>query len=239
MKNIIFLLFALNIYFHSFAKETVFFLSDSIQNSIVKDSLTKHSIDSLALSVSKDTISKKPSLPASIDSGKIQTQILQNDRLDKIVKKNGDSVLCKIINKNLYEIEYLKPGKKITIKLSTANIKEIYYASGKYELIDNTPEKKKKDWTVVPSENEWRNITVTYESKDISGLIEKGPLDAFFEAKKINSDNDLLERTACNILKKKASSMKATVILIVAKKFYRMYGEMPSIELKAIAYGKE
>jgi hypothetical protein len=239
MQRIIILLVLFGLVSYSHPNKVKFSSLDSDHNALVKDTLPVLKKDSVSTAIEKDTVHKKLQGPIVKDSVKVESQKNLNTDLDKIMKRNGDSILCKIISHNLYEVEYLKPPSKAKIKLSTANIKEIFYANGKYELIDNTPEKKKKDWTVTSAEVEWKNITITYEPTDVTGLIEKGQVDAFFEAKRMSSENELLERNAYSILKKKAYSMKATIVLITSKKFNRMYGEMPSITVIATAYGKE
>jgi hypothetical protein len=158
--------------------------------------------------------------------------------LDKIIKRSGDSIMCTVLNKNLFEIEYCKPQSKTRLKISTANVKEIYFANGKYELIDNAKEKNKKDWTVTSSEAEWKSVVITSDPSDVAGLSEKGQVEAVLEAKKMTTDNETLEKNANAILKKKAFSMKATHVLVTDKKFMHNYGEMPGIKLIGTAYGK-
>ncbi len=239
MRQICFLFLIFGAGNYSFTNKIIFFSHDSTQVAQTKDSLLKSRKDSSTISVAKDTSHLKVSQPLKKDTSKIETPMPRISDFDKIMKRNGDSILCNITSKNLYEVEYTKPKSKTKLKLSTANIKEIFYANGKYELIDNTPEKKKKDWTVAASEIDWKNVTITYEPTDVTGLIEKGQIDAYFEAKKMTSENEVLERNAYAILKKKAYSMKATIVLITDKKFNRMYGEMPSITIIGVAYGKE
>jgi hypothetical protein len=239
MRLIFILLVLFGLVNYSFTSNLKFYAPDSATVASKKDTLPLLKKDSVSISVIKDTLNKKLLPPNVKDTLKVASQNPLNADLDKIIKRNGDSILCKIIGKNLYEVEYSKPQSKTKLKLSTANIKEIFYANGKYELIDNTPEKKKKDWTVASSEVEWKNITITYEPTEVKGLIEKGQVDAFFESKRMSTENELLERTSYVILKKKAYSMKATIILITSKKFSRMYGEMPSITVIGTAYGKE
>lgn len=159
--------------------------------------------------------------------------------LDKITKKNGDVLIVKIINKNIYEVEYKIPGEVNSKKLNKNNIKEIKYANGKVEVLDNNPEKKQKDWAVVASENEWSKIKVVYNASDVTGMVEKGQIDSEFEAKKMNTEDETLERTAIVVLKKKAFALKASTILITEKTFDRQYGELPAIKMKATAYGNE
>jgi hypothetical protein len=205
-------------------------LSDSL---IVKQ-------DTVVIPVLKDTLKDKKIVVFSVDTAATSVNVTSNvSGFDKIIKRNGDSILCKIIGKNLYEVEYQKPGNKTSSKLSTASIKELFYSDGKYELIDNNPEKKKKDWTVTAAEKDWNKVQITSEQADVEGMVEKGTIEATFEAKKMNTDADFLERNAYSILKKKAYALKAGMVLIVSKTINRTYGELPNIEIKAVAYGKE
>jgi hypothetical protein len=215
-------------------------VADTIQNNLKKDSVVKQRTDSAIEVVKKDIVKKQEEKKVSKDiSGTaIQESKSETNKLDKIIKRNGDSIFCKITSKNLFEVSYLKSGSNKEYKLSSANIKEIFFANGKYELIDNNPEKKKKDWTVTPTEKEWDKIIMTNDPKDVDDMVEKGPIEAVFEAKKMNTTNELMEKNVIAILKKKAYSMKATAILIIEKNINRMYGELPSIEIKAIAYAK-
>jgi hypothetical protein len=189
---------------------------------------------------SSDSLKEKEIITPSIDTVASSNAAIMNViKKDKIVKRNGDSIFCKIIGKNLYEVEYQKSGSKTITKLSTASIKELFYSDGRYELIDNNPEKKKKDWTVTAAEKDWNKVLVTSEQADVAGMIEKGNIEAAFEAKKMNTDVDFLEKNAYSILKKKAYSLKAVAVLIVSKTINRTYGELPNIVVKAVAYGKE
>jgi hypothetical protein len=173
------------------------------------------------------------------DSSLAEFQITKNIIFDKIVKQNDDTIFCTITDKNLYEISFIKPNSKYENKISTKTIKEIFYSDGKYELVDNNPEKKNKEWVVTASEIEWKNIIITSKPEEVAGLIDKGPMEAKFEAKKTNTDNETLERSVYTMLKRKAYSMKATTVLVTKKNFFRAYGEIPYVEVKAIAYGKE
>jgi hypothetical protein len=213
-------------------------LSNTI-NCIASDSLNIPK-DSVVVPAATDSLKEKIIFTPKADSVAPSSIVPQNVfKMDIIVKRNGDSILCKIIGKNLYEVEYQKQGNKTSTKLSTASVKEFFYSDGRYELIDNNPEKKKKDWTVTAAEKDWNKVLVTSEQADVAGMVEKGNIEATFEAKKMNTDVDFLEKNAYSILKKKAYSLKAVAVLVVSKTINRTYGELPNIIVKAVAYGKE
>jgi hypothetical protein len=159
-------------------------------------------------------------------------------QLDKIIRKNGTIIYATVISKNLYEVQYKLKSSKLIKKLSTANIKEIQYADGKTDLIDNRLDKKPKDWVTQKSEKDWDKVQIAYEEIAVAGMTNKGPVETVFEAKKLTADNELLERSALIVLKKKAYALGCSAILIKNKSFKREYGELPSVTVTADAYAK-
>ena len=189
----------------------------------------------------KDTITtKKDSLVAPSITIPIKNKEENAAACDTITKKSGFAILGKVLEKNLFEIKYIKKGEKLERKISTRELKSVHYANGKFELIDNTPEKTvKKDWVTATAEVEWKRIKCVYKEVEVAGMIDKGIVEADYEAKKIIMGNDLLERNAIIILQKKAYTLKANFILITKKDIKREYGEIPSISMSARAYSKE
>ena len=206
-------------------------LASSIKNDSIKFDSTK---------VSENKTQNPENVKDSLTPTSLTKQQISNDTtdLDKITKKNGEVLMVKVINKNIYEVEYKIPGEADSKKMNKANIKEIRYSNGKVETLNNS-EKKQKDWVVAPAENDWSKIKVVYNASDVAGMVEKGPIDSEFEAKKMNTEDETLERSAIVVLKKKAFALKANTILITEKTFDRQYGEFPAIKIKAIAYSKE
>jgi hypothetical protein len=184
--------------------------------------------DSIKSIPSKENIVKTEETPPAESNG-----------MDQIVRRNGQILYVKYLSKNIYEIQYKRPGDDIIRKISTANVKEIRHSNGKIDLIDNNLEKKPKDWVSKAAEQDWAKIQVFTESSEISGFSEKGSMEAEYVAKKMEVENELLEKNVIITLKKKAFTMKANAILIVDKKIERNYGELPLITMKAIAYIKE
>lgn len=204
------------------AEESIFYQNDSLLN--VTDTLVyKDTVK--AVMVEKDTL-----IPIVKDA---------ELAYDTIFKKSGFAVLCKVLDKNLYEIKYIKKGEKLERKISTRDLKSVSYADGRVDIIDNNPQKTKKDWVTTTSEVEWRRIKHFYNANEVAGMVEKGELEAEYVAAKVTMGNDVLERNAIAILQKKASNLKANAILILSKDIKREYGEIPSIRMTAKAYSKE
>jgi hypothetical protein len=217
-----------------------------------KDSLITSITDTIAVkAVKTDSIvikdTTKIQVKAKPDSAKvkvIQTSIkpeaYDTATLDKFVKKTGVFFYGTFVSKNLYEINYKKPGENIVKKVSTADFSRIYHRNGKIDIIDYNPQKNSKNWVVQNSEQEWQRVKIVAEEDKVAGMTEKGEIEAEYIAKKLNnSDNELLEKNAIIVLKKKAFSLKANYVLVKTKNIERNYGEMPSIKMTGIAYLKE
>jgi hypothetical protein len=218
------------------------YISNNLFGSIIKSDSTK--IDtSKTIKNGSVNILNKASTPEKQKDSVItiisSTPLHSSDSLkfDKIIRKNGEIISCKVVNTNIYEIEYTLFGETISKKINKENVKEIRYASGKVENLVDSPEKRQKDWAVTSTVQDWSKIKVAKDASEVSGLTDKGNIDSEFEANRINTDDGTLERTAIVVLKKKAYALNATTILILTKDFTREYGEMPGVKITAKAYG--
>ena len=249
MKKLLFAIFVVTFY-NSIHCNVVFSESLSLYSYSAKDSLAKLKTDSVVVSSKPDSIHLKDTVKTQVkqktDSVKtivtkpiIKFEDIDTTGLDKIVKKTGAFFYVNYVGKNLYEISYKKPGENIIQKISTADVSRVYHANGKVDIVDNNPDKNPKDWVVKASEKEWQRVRVVYEEDKVAGMAEKGEIEAEFVAKKLNnSDNELLEKNAIIVLKKKAFSLKANYVLVKSKNIERNYGEMPSIKMTGKAYLK-
>lgn len=198
------------------------------------DTTVKASPDSTHSLIKKDSIISSP----AVNDVKV-VNVEEKTSYDTIFKKSEFAIVCKVLEKNLYEVKYIKKGEKLERKISTRELKSIHYSNGKIDLIDNNPEKAKKNWVTQSAEVEWKRVKTFKNEADVAGMVEKGTVEAVYEAAKITMGNDVLERNAIAILQKKALLLKANAILITGKDIRREYGEIPSIRMTAIAYSKE
>ena len=250
MRKILFVIIVVAIY-NSINCNKMLGESLNFNNSSINDSIVKTKIDSVVSGSKSDSIllndtakiqvkQKIDTLKPNIIQPTIKPTAYDTATLDKIVKKSGVFFYVTFVSKNLYEISYKKPGENIIQKISTSDISRIYHRNGKVDVVDNNPEKKAKDWVVKASENEWQRVKVVNDEEKVAGMLEKGEIEAEYTAKKLtNSDNELLEKNAIIVLKKKAFSLKANYVLVKSKNVERNYGEMPSIKMSGIAYFKE
>jgi len=207
--------------------------SDTAVKVVATDS-TKIKPQTEIIKPAEKTQENKSASPAKIARPSITPDTM---RLDTIIKKTGGKMKVKVEGKNLFEILFKMPGQKITKKMSTSSIREIRYANGKIEVLDNNPEKRPKDWIPPVSEVEYSKIIIAKDESATNSLIEMGDLEAIYESKKMMTENSFLEKNALIILRKKAVALKATTILVTFKEVTRQYGEFPFITMKATAYG--
>jgi hypothetical protein len=156
----------------------------------------------------------------------------------KITRVDGVEITVSVKNSNLFEVTYVYPMNTEEHVLSKADIKEITWPGGKKEefgrkiRVDSTR-------TLVLNEKDWELVTVTDNMEEIQDLKEKGEIEATFESHKLKIETEFLEKNASIILRKKAARINAHKVLIKSKEIKAGYGELPSIEMKAIAYGYE
>ena len=141
-------------------KEKVLAPDSSNNKPIRPDSIAKTKTSTDSVLVSKPVVQIKPdsvvvkkteiAKPDSVKKNQIKNPELVNTvpadttGYDKIVRRTGEILYVRLISKNLYDIQYTRPGDNLVRKISTANVKEIRFANGKVELIYNNLEKNLK-----------------------------------------------------------------------------------------------
>jgi hypothetical protein len=153
---------------------------------------------------------------------------------DKIRLQSGDSLIVEIIAETQTEVAFKYPLNTMINKVLYTKVKDISYKDGRVRSIVN------QNTVSVGTEpdNLWRIVQLTSEEGDVAGLNEIGPVEAKAEGKNLRTSIDLLEKNARIALQKKAVRMNATKVLIKTKNVVQTYGELPSVELKGVAYGK-
>lgn len=201
---------------------------DSV-NIVKSDSTTLTPADSNSVK-----IQQKPNNTGKQPEG----QLMNFSAYDTIVKTNRKKVIAKVLNQNLFDIEVIYPGNNKTQTISTSVVKEIRLANGRVKVVDNRPESQEKDW-VNKGEVDWKDVIVTNDAAQITGLTEVGSIEISYESNKMDVKTDYMEKMATVSLKRKAFKMAATTVLITGKDVTREYGEYPQLTLKGVAYTKE
>jgi hypothetical protein len=184
--------------------------------------------------VNKDTVTINKPVEKKMPEG----VILNFSAYDTIVKTNRKKVIAKVLDINIFDIEVVYPNTSKSQTINTSIVKEIRYANGRVRVVDNRPEVQEKDW-VSKGEVDWKDILVTYDAAEITGMIEKGPISITYESNRMDVKSDYMEKMAIISLKRKAFKMAATAVLLTNKDVKREYGEYPKLTIKGVAYSNE
>jgi len=210
----------------------------SLQDSslVVPDTLNNTYSDTLP--VENDTAG---AFRDTIDMDKHE-QVVENasggHKYAKISRVDGVELTVLVLNTNLFEVRYVYPLNTEEHVLSKADIKEIAWPGGKKEKFGKKIQVDSSR-VLVLNEKDWELVTITENKEEILDLKEKGEIEATFESGKLKIEAEFLEKNASIILRKKAARINAHKILIKSKEIKAGYGELPTIEMRAIAYGYE
>ncbi|HAN17079.1 MAG: hypothetical protein A2X13_05325 [Bacteroidetes bacterium GWC2_33_15] len=171
------------------------------------------------------------------DTNTIQTEnveIIQNEnnapKTDRIYQHDGTTMLVDVKKIQINDLYYSLPGETKVNKMDQRLVHKIVYKSGKVEILNEKP-------TEIRNIGDYRKVKVTYEPKDVEGLIEITELEARVDGnEKGNSTLKSLERSAIIVLRRQAANVNSDIILITDKKTQVAFGEIPFIILYAKAY---
>lgn len=163
---------------------------------------------------------------------------------DKMITYDREVYLGKIYNITFSEVRFTCPPNNQLNTLNKSMISQILYADGRRDvfiaLADRTVKQKELVDTseiIVKNMRDWMKVTVTENPQEVAHLNAKGPLKVTYEAAMGNANNDELMRQAGNLLRKKAAVLKAHYVLVETKFFHKSYGDLPKVEVTAVAFG--
>ncbi len=163
---------------------------------------------------------------------------------DKMITYDREVYLGKIYNITFSEVRFTCPPDNQLNALNKSGISQILYADGRRDVFialeDRTVKQKELVDTseiIVKNMRDWMKVTVTENPLEVAHLNAKGPLKVTYEAQMGNVSNDELMRSAGNLLRKKAAVLKAHYVLVETKFFHKSYGDLPKVEITAVAFG--
>lgn len=163
---------------------------------------------------------------------------------DKMITYDKEVYLGKVFNITFSEVRFTCPPDNKLSALSKSRISQILYADGRRDLFialeDRTVKQKEFVDTseiIIKNLRDWMKVTVTENPQEVAHLNAKGPLKVTYEAETGNANNDELMRQAGNLLRKKAAVLKAHYVLVETKFFHKSYGDLPKVEVTAVAFG--
>ncbi|MDA3954738.1 MAG: hypothetical protein PF485_13905 [Bacteroidales bacterium] len=185
----------------------------------------------------KDTISVKDTINMN-DTLTVGDTVDVNTEDNKEIPQNTDIIYLHSGEKRYVTVKkiYLNllyfslPGNSKVEKMDQRNVYKIEYTTGKIEILNEEKPKIRKS-------SDWKKVKITKEKNNVVGLIEVARIEAKAEGSERGySTPESLERSATIILKRKAALVNAHIVLVIEKKAYFAFGEIPSTTITGIAY---
>jgi len=174
--------------------------------------------------------------PTEPDTTKKETQVIEVKqdlppaKTDIIHQHNGTKMFVDVKKIQMNDLFYSLPGETKVSKMDQRLVYKIEYKTGKIEVLNEKP-------TEIREVGDYRKVKVTYDPKDIDGLIEVAQLEARADGSETRQTSlKTLERSAIIVLRRKAALINSDIILVTDKKTHVAFGEIPNIVLYAKAY---
>lgn len=165
-------------------------------------------------------------------------------RYDKMITYDREVYLGKIYNITYSEVRFTCPPHDQLNALGKSKISQILYADGRRDVfiaLEDRAVKQKElvdtSEIIIKNLRDWMKVTVTENPQEVAHLTAIKPLKVTYEAETGNANNDELMRQAGNLLRKKAAVLKAHYVLVETKFFHKSYGDLPKVEVTAVAFG--
>ncbi len=159
-----------------------------------------------------------------------QTTKTSKEPLDTIFKLNNQKVAAKVANITTNYVSFTIPGHDKIYTIERKEVHKIVYKNGKVEILNNPA-------VVVLDENSWEAVWITEDKRDVANLFKIAEIEV--SSPQNARSFKAAENGAIIRLKKKAASMKGSVVLITHKERTGGYGEYPGYLIRGIVYGLE
>ncbi|MEA3317015.1 MAG: hypothetical protein U9R54_03575 [Bacteroidota bacterium] len=187
-----------------------------------------------SLEINKDTlvVTDAENVSDTI-SKKVEKKEIIPENTDVIYLHSGKKRYLNVKKVYLNDLYYSLPGKTDVEKMDQRFVYKIEYKTGKVEVLN-------EDMPEIRKVSDWRKVKITKEENNVVGLLEVSRIEAKAEGSERGySTPSSLERSAKIILKRKAALINAHIVLIIDKKSYFAFGEIPSVTVIGIAYRYE
>jgi hypothetical protein len=174
--------------------------------------------------------------PTEPDTTKKEEQIkevkqdIPTAKTDIIYRHDGTKMLVDVKKIQLNDLFYSLPGETKVIKMDQRLVYKIEHKTGKIEVLNEKP-------TEIREIGDYRKVKVTYDPKDVDGLIEVAQIEARADGSESRQSSlKTLERSAIIELRRRAANINSDIILVTDKKTHVAFGEIPYIVMYAKAF---
>jgi len=152
------------------------------------------------------------------------------EALDTIFKIEGKVMPVDVVKVTSAYVSFTVPGNEQTFTIERKEVQKIVYKNGRVEEYN-------KPVFEMLNENSWEAVWLTEDKADVKELYRRGEISANSPASARSPKS--AKNSATIRLKKKASAMKGTVVLITKKLSTGGYGEYPGYYIEGTVYGTE
>src|SRR6056297_845404 len=158
------------------------------------------------------------------------SQDASNTKLDTIYLLGGRTKKVEIKNISAASVRYNEPGTDESSKLERKQIQKIIYSNGRVEVF-NQPV------FMMVDEGSWKTVILTDNKDDVTGLYERGKVDARSSAGSRNAKS--AKKSATIRIQKKAANLGGLIVLVTKEESVGGFGEAPTYYIEGIVYGYE
>jgi len=181
------------------------------------------------------SIDKKELVKIVYHDGKVEefelpAPVLKDVNCDTIIHLSGKRILAQVIKVNVNDVTIQKPKEAEPSVIQRKEIEKIIYRGGRIEEFN-------KSVLQMLDDTQWEAVIITENASDVVGLYKRGTVVASSasDARDVKS----AKKSATIRLQKKASALKANIVLITRQEAKGGYGEVPGYEMEGVAYGFE
>jgi len=157
-------------------------------------------------------------------------EIAAQQALDTIIKVEGKVLPVDVTKVTAGYVSFTVPGNSQIFTIERKEVQKIIYKNGRIEEYNKPVFEMIDDYS-------WEAVWLTEDKAEVTSLYKRGEISANSPASARSSK--AAKNSATIRLKKKASSMKGTVVFITKKLATGGYGDFPGYYIEGVVYGLE
>ncbi|HSH52947.1 MAG TPA: hypothetical protein VK982_14570 [Bacteroidales bacterium] len=150
--------------------------------------------------------------------------------LDTIYLLGGRKKIIELKNISAATVRYTEQGSDETIVLERKDIQKIIFSNGRIEVFN-------KPAFMMVDEGSWKTVIVTDNKDDVTGLYQRGRVNARSSAGSRNAKS--AKKSATIRIQKKAANLGGLIVLITKEESVGGFGEAPTYSIEGTVYGYE
>lgn len=166
----------------------------------------------------------------SVITAGFSIEIAAQQALDTIIKVEGKVLPVDVTKVTAGYVSFTVPGNSQIFTIERKEVQKIIYKNGRIEEYNKPVFEMIDDYS-------WEAVWITEDKAEVTSLYKRGEISANSPA---SARSPKAAKNSATIrLKKKASSMKGTVVYVTKKLSTGGYGDFPGYYIEGVVYGLE